>query len=89
MEWRNLSSAEYGRLTIELDDNGGSDSDLILTVQSAAGPGGATQPPAIGFFQQTIATGLSLSTFNHYAITLKNAVGGGVTQRPWRTENRD
>ena len=75
------SSAEYGRLTIELDDNGGSDSDLILTVQSgAAGPGGATQPPAIGFFQQTIATNLSLSTFNHYAITLKNAVGGGVTQ---------
>ena len=75
------SSAEYGRLTLELDDNGGSDSDLILTVQSgAAGPGGATQPPAIGFFQQTIATGLSLSTFNHYAITLKNAVGGGVTQ---------
>ena len=75
------SSAEYGRLTLELDDNGGSDSDLILTVQSGAvGPGGATQPPAIGFFQQTITTGLSLSTFNHYAITLKNAVGGGVTQ---------
>jgi len=74
------SSAEYGRLTIELDDNGGSDSDLILTVQSGAvGPGGATQPPAIGVFQETIATGLSLSTFNHYAITIKN-VGSNLVQ---------
>ena len=74
------SSTDYGRLTLELDDNGGSDSDLILTVQSgASGPGGATQPPAIGVFQETIATGLSLSTFNHYAITLKN-VGSNLVQ---------
>ena len=57
------SSSRYGRLTLELDDNGGSDSDLILTVQS-----GTT-----GFFQTTIATGLSLSSFNHYAVSLANA----------------
>lgn len=56
------SSANYGRLTLELDDNGGSDSDLILTIQNGTN----------GFFQTTIGTSLALSSFNHYAVTVLN-----------------
>jgi hypothetical protein len=63
------SSAGYGRLTIELSGTSASESPFFLTVQSGT----------FGFYNQQIGASIqgtgSLSSFKHYAISLKNATG--------------
>ena len=89
--WNNeaSSSADYGRITIELTGAAGpraradsttswwKDSPFLLTVISGTTPGGLSPPqPGKGLFQQKIGLGITTSSmgeWHHYAITIYNS----------------
>ena len=68
------SSADYGRLTFEISGTAASESPFYITAQSGTS----------GFFNQKIGSSIagtgSLSTWNHYAISLMSGSNGVETK---------